>query len=1023
MSMFDANAAAAPRKIPLQKGNEASRRICAEIVHDCVEGRVRFRHAGLIGHKDLAVAVAQRLSRRPGVAEVRANAVTGSVLVNFASPATPRQLAEAINDAVALGGEPAPLSSAVGRSLSAAANVEEPLLDRQWHAITGQDAADQLGACLENGLAPETAERRLSTYGRNELPRVQPRSAIAIFVEQLVSLPVILLAGSAALSIATGGVADAVVIAAVVLLNAGIATATERQAERTILGLSDYAPEPVPVIRGGLRIFVHPAELVCGDLLPVERGVLIPADARLILSNDLSVNESALTGEVVPVQKEAQWVLPADTVLPERRNMLFRGTAVTGGSGVTLVTGTGARTEIGRVQRLIDTLRPPETPMQRQLGEVERELIFMNGLICALVFGIGISRGHGLIQMLRNAIALVVAAIPEGLPAVATTTLALGVQTMRRRGVHIRKLDAVETLGAVEVIGLDKTGTLTENRMATVAIYVDGALLRLEGKRLAHGGQDAAPSAANLARRLLEAAALCNEAIVRAEPKDSQVEGTPTEKALVEAALNLGIDVVALRSAAPVLACVSRSEGRKRMSTLHARGDGRRLLCMKGDPKEVLACCSVMRTANGDAPLDDDARAAILKANERMAGEALRVLGVALSNENMDPRNERDLVWLGLAGLINPVRPSVEPALKQLRRAGVRTVMITGDQSATALAIARKLDLGNGGELRVLEAGDITDLSPETLSALAAQAQVFARVSPVEKLNIVNALQAGGRIVGMTGDGINDGPALRAADISIAMGEDGTDVARDVADVVLGSNDLEGIVRAIRLGRATYANIRKVLRYLISTSISETLVMLGAEIIDGGVAMTSTQLLWLNIAGEPLPALALGLDPPDADLLDQPPHDARAPILSMGDFRSLILEGTVIGLSTLAGYCLAGGARNLARASTIAFHGMTYGQLLHSISCRSENPGFYDKLARSPNPKLAGALLISGAAQAAAQIFPGTRRLLNLAPVGLTEALGIAGVALGGAAVNNLLDYFRRREPALVRAPSASKRH
>jgi P-type Ca2+ transporter type 2C len=997
--------------------NPASPRIFARISHDAAPGRIRFKHPGLIGRKGLARAVDAALRNCRGVRTTRTDAATGSVLVEFDPPTGPELLAGII-DAAAAGEAPIGLACEnAARMLSAAPSGGEHAAERHWHAMTAGDAAELLGAGLSGGLTDEQAAERLLAFGRNELPRAKPRSAVAIFAQQLVSLPVFLLAGSAVLSLTTGGVVDALVIAAVVVINGGIATATEHQAERTILGLSDYAPEPVPVVRAGMRRHIHPAELVRGDLLLVERGMLIPADARLIESGELSVNESALTGEALPVQKNAQNVLPSETLLPERCNMLFRGTAVTGGCALALVTETGSSTELGRIQSLLNAVRPPETPMQRQLDEVERELILLNGLICAVVFGVGVYHRHGLVAMLRNAISLIVAAIPEGLPAVATTTLAVGVQNMRRRDVLVRRLDAVETLGAVEVIGLDKTGTLTENRMAAAAIHTGGLLLRLEGGRLLHGEAEVDSPTAAVARRLFEVAALCNESSLRPGPDGPRIEGTATETALIEAALAHGVEVVSLRLSAPVLESAPRSEGRKRMSTLHSIEEGRRLLCVKGEPSEVLALCSAQHTAEGVRPLDEASRAKILKANERMAGQALRVLGVALCEKDADPRDECDLEWLGLIGLVNPIRPSVQPALRRLARAGVRCVMITGDQSATARAIARQLDLANGGELRVLEAGQITDLPADTLAALSGQAQVFARVSPVDKLNIVKALQTGGRIVGMTGDGVNDGPALRAAHISIAMGGDGTDVAREVADMVLASDDLNGVIEAVRLGRGTYANIRKVLRYLISTSVSETLAMLGAALIDGGVAMTSTQLLWLNIAGEPLPALALGLEEPESSVMDQPPHDARAPILSMGDFRHLIREGVMIGATTLAAYALAGGARNLPRASTITFHGITYGQLLHAIRCRSEAPGLYGKLIHSQNHKLNGALLLSALAQVGAQLSPATRRALDLAPLGGRDILTIAGVALGGGLANSMFDYALH-----IRSASATRR-
>ena len=943
---------------------------------------------------------------RRGLIAVRASALTGSVLIEFRSPATISRLAAMI-DAVVL--ERRPLRMRLPRaehSLSALAVHETIGAPGAWHAVTVADAVDRLQTALTDGLTPDENARRLTIYGRNELRQAEARSSAAIFIEQMTSLPIVLLGASAALSLFTGGLADAAVIAAVVLLNAGIATATERQAERTILGLANYAHRPVPVIRGRQRRLVDPGELVPGDLLLIERGMLVPADARLTGSEDLTVNESALTGEALPARKDAKLVLPPETGLPERRNMVFRGTAVTGGVGVATVTATGSQTEIGRVQELLETVQSPETPIQRQLGYVERELIIINGLICAAVFGLGLMRGQGVLPMLRSAISLMVAAIPEGLPAVATTTLALGIQDMRRRDVLVRKLEAVETLGAIEVIGLDKTGTLTENRMAAVAFEAASRSFRFERGRLWSGQTDADAATGTIIRRLLEVTTLCSEAIVQATPDGVRVEGTPTESALIEAALTVGIDVATLRNSAPVIAMIGRGDGRKRMSTLHATATGGRSLRVKGDPVEVLERCTSYYASGGIVPLDTEARASVLKANNRMAGQALRVLGVAVGETGGDPRDERDLVWLGLVGIANPIRPSVVPALKQLRSAGIRPVMITGDQSATAFAIARALNLANGGELKVLEAGQIAGLSPDVLVALAAQPQVFARVSPVDKLNIVRALQADGHIVAMTGDGINDSPALRAANVGIAMGSAGTDVAREVADIVLASDDLNGVIEAIRLGRATYTNIRKVLRYLVSTNASETFVMLGAAVFSGTAPLTPLQLLWLNLASDPLPALALGLEPPEASVLDQPPHDPSTPILTPADFRRVLREGAVLGTNALGVYLLAGGATGSARAGTIAFHGLTLSQLVHALACRSETRGVEAALSRPRNPTLFGAVAASASLQVVAQFLPAMRRVLGLAPVGLRELLGIGGIVVGSTVVNRLIGYL-----------------
>ncbi len=969
----------------------------AFVVHDAVAGRLRLRHPGLRGREEACRRATDALKRIPGVHAVRVSAVTGSALVAYQFPATCNELLLAA-DAV-VGGFDAPTPPLRTAAVLPATAGE----DAAAHADAVLELAARLDARLVDGLTAQDAAARVAKWGRNELPRAKARSAAAIFAEQMTSLPIALLAASAALSVATGGLADAVMIAAVVLVNAGIATVTEREADRTIVNLMDDAPQPAIVIRDGARQIVDPAELTVGDLLLIERGAMIAADARLVESDGLSVNESPLTGEAQPAAKDALAVLPADTLICDRRNMVFRGTAVTGGSGAAIVTAVGARTEIGRVQQMLGAVRPPETPIQRELGEVGRELVLINGVICVCVFGLGMMRGHPLLQTLRSAISLAVAAIPEGLPAVATTTLAIGVQDMRRRKVLVRKIDAVETLGAVEVVGLDKTGTLTENRMAAVAVHVDGASFDLRDGILLRDGKVTDGVQRALARQLFEVATLCSDAVAMRGESGFAIDGTPTETALLAAGVSLGVDPVALRLSARVLAGAARGDGRKRMSTLHEMAEGARLLCVKGDPLEVMARCSRRFCGDGVMAFDEGARAAALKANDRMAGDALRVLGVAFADGGGDPRDESDLVWLGLAGIANPIRSSVRPALRQLHRAGVRTVMITGDQSATAFAIARKLDLNAGGELRVLEAGQIANVSPELFGALAAQPDVFARVSPVDKLNIVKALQANGRVVAMTGDGVNDGPALRAADVGIAMGGEGTDVARQVADIVLASDDMDGVVEAIRLGRATYANIRKVLRYLVSTNASETFVMLGAALFNLGEPLTPMQLLWLNLATDALPALALGLEPPESDVLEHPPHDPSAPILGADDFRRTLREGAVMGSAALMAYLSAGGVAGSARASTVTFHGLTFGQLLHSLACRSETRGLMAEIGRRPNTRLYEGVALSALFQCAAQFLPPTRRFLGLSPLRLRDVLRIGAVAVGSSLVNDAI--------------------
>ena len=951
----------------------------AALVH-ALPGRYRFADPRLRGAPERVAAARLALLGVPGVTQASASSVTGTALVRCATSVAPSRLRAVLG--AALGDPPR------ARALSAAAPAEPDAEPHAWHAMPPAAVAAALGCAPKRGLPPAEAAARLAAGGPNLLARAEARSPAAIFAEQLASVPVALLGASAMVSLATGGLADAAAIGAVVLLNAGIATVTERSAERTIRGLSDVSPAPVPVIRGGKRILLPVAGLVPGDLILLEPGILVPADARLIAATDLTVNESALTGESLPVAKDAAARVPVEAPLADRRGMVFRGTGVTGGSGLAIVTATGAATEIGRIQALLGDVRPPQTPIERQLGEVGRELVLVNGVICAAIGAIGLLRGQPWPEMLRSAISLAVAAVPEGLPAVATTTLALGIQDMREKQILVRRLDAVETLGAVEVVCLDKTGTLTMNRMAATALHLDGALV--------------APAALAGARRavavaLLEAASLCSDVAEAA----GELTGSPTETALVRAARDLGIDLAALRARWPTKEVVPRAEGRKRMATLH-RDRGGALLAVKGDPAEVLALCTRRLTASGEVPIEDRARQAIIAANHRMAAQALRVLGVARRRGGGDPRHEQGLTWLGLAGLADPLRPGAAEAIHDLHVAGIRTMMITGDQSATAYAIAKELGLPRDGEVRVLEAGALRDLPPEALAALAPQADVFARVSPSNKLQIVRALQASGQIVAMTGDGINDGPALRAAEIGIAMGGGGTDVAREVADIVLATDDLGGLLEAIALGRATYANIRKVLRYLVGTNASETMMMLGAAVVGLPAPLSPMQLLWLNLVSDPLPALALGLEAPEPDVLEQLPHDPRAPILSPADFRRLLREGAVMGAAALAS--------TFGASPAATFHGLTLAQLGHALVCRSETHGLLDPDRPPMNPRLLGAVGLCLALQGAAQGAGPLRRLLGLGPLG-----GAAGVAAAAAtalaplAVNGIIAAASQR--------------
>lgn len=862
-----------------------------ELRHAAVPGRLRLRLPALRGMA--TAAMEHRLRTLPGIHAAAVSPLTGSILLRHDVALSPAQLMAMVAALLGASAEGCAPSPPLPPASPQALPPDGPA--RTWHAMPAAPLLDEFAVVAEAGLSAGEAEARLVRVGPNALPRPQPRGVATIFAGQLSSLPVLLLGASALVSFATGGLADAAVILGVVLVNAVIATATEQQAERTILALDDGRQAPVPVLRDGSRQALSPEALVPGDILLIEPGILVPADARLLAASDLTVNESALTGESLPVAKAATTALPADAPIGDRSTMLFRGTAVTGGGGLALVVATGPTTEIGRIQALLGHVRPPETPMQRHLDTLGRRLVWINGAICLGVLGLGLARGRALLPTVKSAIALAVAAVPEGLPAVATTTLAMGLRKMRREGVLVRRLDAAETLGAVRVVCLDKTGTLTRNLMAVVAVRPPAGPCAMHADALAPEVATDGGRALTEARRLFELTALCSDVALE---DDGRLAGSPTETALVRAAQGLGADVTALRVAHPRLATTPRAEGRKRMTTLHAAPGGGRLLAVKGDPVEVLALCDRKLDGDATAPLDLAERAAIRAANDAMAGRALRVLGTAYA-EGDDPA-EAGLVWCGLAGIADPLRQDAKAAIATLHAAGVRTAMITGDQAATAIAIARELDLADGPEITVLEAGQLDGRRPDALAVLAPKADAFARVSPAQKLQVVQALQASGAVVAMTGDGVNDGPALRAADVGIAMGQGGSEVARQAAGIVLAGDELDGILHALRLGRTTTANIHKVLRYLVSTNLSESLVMLGAAAAGLPEPLSPMQLLWLNLLSDVAPALALGLDPPEGDELQRRPGDAGAPLLGRGELLRQGREGAVIAGAALA---------------------------------------------------------------------------------------------------------------------------
>ncbi|MGP1252853.1 MAG: HAD-IC family P-type ATPase [Kiloniellales bacterium] len=933
-------------------------------------GRLRLRVAALKHDVELAARLRHALPGLSGIQSADANPVTGTLLLIHEPDGDQIALIETVA-AVAAGQSPqaAPPSpdEAAGRA-------------SDWHVRPAEEALASFETSAEEGLSEDRARLLFRRVGPNILVESKGRGPVAILLDQVVNLPTGLLLGSAAVSALTGGLLDAGAIAVVSLVNAAIGFATERDAERTISSLGKVAAPDAAVLRDGRQRQVPMPEIVPGDVLLLAPGAMIAADGRILQAQSLSLDESLLTGESVPAGKSARTLEHRDLPLGERSNLVFKGTAVTGGSGRAVVTATGPATEIGRIQALAGEARPPETPMQQQLERMDRELIWLSLAACAGMVGLGLLRGYGAAQMARSAISLAVAAIPEGLPTVATVTMALGIRDMRRHKAVVRRLDAIETLGAVGAVCFDKTGTLTENRM--VAQEVDCSEAALPG--------------------LLEVCALNSEVELDAKGRS---HGSSTEKALLELAQARGLDVERLRSDAPLLEIVHRSETQRWMTTRHRAADESEFLTVKGSPDEVLALCD--ETADG-RPLDEAERAALTQANSRMGARGLRVLAFARGEVGADQVGAGRLRWLGLVGLADPVRPEMADLMAKFHAAGIRTIMITGDQTATAYAIAKELNLSEGGPVEILEGTELERLDPDVLRALAERTQVYARVSPANKLQIVQALQANGQVVAMTGDGINDSPALRAADIGLAMGS-GTPAAHEVADLVLQDDRLATMHVALGEGRTIYRNIRKAIRFLLSTNLSEILVMLGATALRLGQPLTPMQLLWINLVSDVFPGLGLALEPENREVLTEPPRDPKTPILSRQDFREVGTEGAVMTATALAANLMVRGiAGEGPRGSGATFVALTAGQLLHALSCRSETHSIFRNERLPSNPTLNRTMLALGLLTAGALALPWSRRLLGVSGMTLGDWL-IAGAAGSSSYVIN--EALKARRP------------
>ena len=856
-----------------------------------------------------------------------------------------------------------------------------------WHSLDAESALKALDSD-RSGLSSSTARALLRRHGPNVLVKLARRSGFEILVGQFRNLPTALLAGTAVLSLMTGGVSDAVIVLAVIGANGLIGFMSETWAEQTIASLEQVTPPAAHALRDGVEVAVPAAQLVPGDIVLLHRDEVIPADARLIAADRLTVNEAALTGESLPVAKAANVLATARAPLAERRNMLFRGSVVTGGSGRAVVIATGEHTEISRVQALLGGTTRPQTPLQQELDELGRLVVIGAATAAGLMLLIGLARGYRLFTLLRSAVLLGVAAVPEGLPTMVTTTLAFAMRAMSQQKLLVRRLGAIEALGSIRLVCFDKTGTLTLNRMTVTRLRWNGQEGRLgpDGYRNRDDLAISCGADPDLAW-LIEVCVLCNDA----DPSDPNAEhGSSTEIALLEAAGQLGAEFDAMRRKHPRLSTVERAEGRRYMATVHKAPDSGSLIAVKGDPSAVLPLCR-WRSEKGEMrDIDDTARAAIEADNLAMAEAGLRVLGVAFRRV---PEGEKvgspatELVWLGLVGMADPLRPGAAELVRALRRAGIATVMLTGDQRATALAIATEVGLANG-DAQVIE-GDRLDDQP----IAAADQHIFARLTPAQKLEVIAALQRSGARVAMIGDGVNDTPALKIADVGITLAASATEIARDVADIVLAGDDLSPLALAFERGRSVHVNIRRATRYLIATNLSEIALMLFATATGLARPLSPAQLLWINLLTDVLPAMGLALEPPNPELMSGPLPDALDPVVSRADIGLLVRDAGLLAGGALAAQSWAGLRRGRATGATVGFNSLVSGQLLYALACAPRG--------RLPGSALTGTLVASLAAQLAALFLPGLRHVagtrLGFADLSLSTAAGFAPLLLIGA--------------------------
>jgi Ca2+-transporting ATPase len=893
----------------------------------------------------------------------------------------------------------------------------------EYYAWPKGDVLKEFGVVLARGLSSGEAKQRRRTFGPNRLRITRKKGTWAILVAQVKSVIVYLLAAAAALSFSFGEWAEGSAILTVLVINSTIGFATELRAIKSMEALHSLSKVRSKVRRDGETVVISSEEIVPGDVVLLESGDVVPADLRLIESAGLECDESTLTGESVPVVKDVN-PIRTDTPLSDRTDMAFKGTAVTRGSGVGIATATGMGTALGHIASLAESAEAQTSPLVRRLDRLGGHLIWATLALTALIAATGIYAGQDMIAMIKTAIALVVAAVPEGLPIVATVALARGMWRMARRNALIKNLSAVETLGATTVILTDKTGTLTENRMTAVRLRlfekeVSIAEDRANRRRIfTVKGERIDPSADLALYTALRVAVLCNNAML-SEPLEAahglKGSGDPMEIALLIAGKAAGLDRTEVLEAAPKVREEAFSPETKMMATFHKEG-GNNLIAVKGAPEAVIEHSTRMLTEGGIDPLDDAKREQWIGLNDAMTSDGLRVLAVATKRAGSESENPyADLTLIGLVGLLDPPRADVADAIAACREAGVRIVMLTGDHAGTAKTIADKVGLADAGAVAI-EAGtvgDVDDLSAEDRRRIF-EAPIFARVSPETKLDLVSLYQRSGAIVAMTGDGVNDAPALKKADIGVAMGQRGTEVAREAADMVLRDDAFASIVAAMRQGRVIFDNIRKFVVYLMSCNLSEIMVIGVATLSGLPLPLLPLQILYLNLVTDVFPAFALGVGEGEPNVMRRPPRDPRESILGVERWLSIAVYGALITTATLGAFMLAMTTFGMTEdaALTVSFLTLASAQLWHVFNMRDPGAGLFRNEV-TENPYVWGALALCMVLIGAAVYLPGLSRVLGMTPPNLTGWMliftgSIFPLVLGQLAISAGLFSHRR---------------